>query len=67
MILQVLAAALRQIPFKAFSGDLSCDFENENWDEGLCNWRHDFASRDVFQWKLAPASDSALKKKWRYG
>jgi hypothetical protein len=57
----------RSRPFSAFSGDVSCDFEHPDWDEGFCNWRSSFVSADVFKWKVAPTSDLALRKKWRNG
>jgi hypothetical protein len=55
------------LTFTAFGGDISCDFETEQWDEGYCNWRYDFASTDVFTWETSPTSDLILKKRWQYG
>ncbi len=55
------------LKFVAFGGDISCDFETEQWDEGFCNWRYDFASTDVFTWETSPESDLSLKKRWQYG
>lgn len=54
--------------FVAFAGDITCDFENENWADGECNWRFDFFSSDVFMRTSAQSSDElALKKRWKYG
>jgi hypothetical protein len=51
----------------AFGGDISCDFESDNWDEGFCNWKYDFASTDVFVRTNGTFSDLTLKKRWNFG
>ena len=32
----------------AFNGDISCDFESENWSEGDCNWQYSYLSKYSF-------------------
>jgi hypothetical protein len=51
----------------AFRGDISCDFESPQWDEGFCNWEYDFASNDTLAWDVSPPADLSLKKKWKFG
>ncbi len=51
----------------AFSSDISCDFENPDWDNGFCNWQYDFSSENTLKLVEAASSDLALKKKWKYG
>jgi hypothetical protein len=51
----------------AFSSDISCDFENPDWDNGFCNWQYDFSSENTLKLVEAAPSDLALKKKWKYG
>ena len=53
--------------FSAFSSDISCDFENSDWDNGFCNWQYDFSSENTLKRVEAAASDLTLKKKWKYG
>ena len=51
----------------AFSADISCNFENSNWDLGFCNWIYDIASDDVLTWTLASGQDLNQKNKWKNG
>jgi len=53
--------------FIAFSNDISCDFESEQWDTGFCNWQYDFSSKNILVRVDAPSSDYSIKRKWKYG
>jgi hypothetical protein len=58
---------IKPISILAFSGDISCDFESDDWENGFCNWKYDFGSTNVFTRMLAPSLDNSLKQRWKFG
>ena len=50
-----------------FSGDISCDFESQHWNDGMCNWEYDLGSSQTMDWVEASALEKSSKQKWKFG
>ena len=55
------------MPKLAFRGDLTCDFENGGWADGMCAWVLGIDSTVQWETGFAPADENAPRKQWKYG
>ena len=47
----------------AYGGDITCDFESSDWNNGHCNWQYSFLSKNILT-RFYEKDESDTKNKY---